>query len=379
MENEKEEIKKNPNNKLKKKDSEPIESGGVKLGFPLYCVAANCKDLVVVGGGGGSSKTGILNKIVLFKLRDSALEELCSFETGLEVVKCIAFHPILETIACGIGSSCIIFNLHQNEFSKVNTVKTDFDESEESEQKVVTFNSKGNILGTGGVDGHLRLWKFPSMRLIGKFSDTKGVHEEIDDMEFDPTGKYVAVIGRQNCKVWDSAGPLDDCKKFIPLNEKFEKKTVFFKGCKYSPDGRFLFIGKIAPGKRSWISKWKIDYDLNSWKLISTIIAHRYSHHNDLNISPSGDLLATGTSEGTIAVFTSKNLRKIMEVKGVHDFFITGITFSSNSKRVISVSADYSCKSTLIIPQDTGFYFQLLLLLAVITIVVAIIFGSFNT
>jgi hypothetical protein len=55
-----------------------------------------------------------------------------------------------------------------------------------------------------------------------------------------------------------------------------------------------------------------------------------------------------------------------MEVKGVHDFFITKIIFSPDEKNVISISADYACKITPIIPQNNGNLFISLFLLFII-------------
>lgn len=58
--------------------------------------------------------------------------------------------------------------------------------------------------------------------------------------------------------------------------------------------------------------------------------------------SPKGDFIATGTGEGTVAVFETKSSSKVMDAKS-HTFFVTKVAFTPDSKHVLSVSADYSC------------------------------------
>jgi hypothetical protein len=52
----------------------------------------------------------------MFKLHDSKIEEIFSLDTGLEVVKCLNFHPQQELIGCGVGPFCAIYSIEHNEY-----------------------------------------------------------------------------------------------------------------------------------------------------------------------------------------------------------------------------------------------------------------------
>jgi len=162
---------------------------------------------------------------------------------------------------------------------------------------------------------------------------------------------YLAVATHNSCKIWK----IKDKSVIKRFNQTglFKNKKILFKGCKFSRDGSYLYIGKIAPGMRSWLEKWKYNQSNNSWILSKNTISHRNYHHNCIELSYDDKFIATGTLQGTVAVFNSSNLHKIMEIKA-HDFFITRICFSPDNKALYSVSADYSCKLNKI-QQNTGY------------------------
>lgn len=56
-------------------------------------------------------------------------------------------------------------------------------------------------------------------------------------------------------------------------------------------------------------------------------------------------------------MFDCNSLSKLIEVKSAHSFFVTGITFTTDSKAIVSVSADSSSLITPIeIKKSSGIY-----------------------
>lgn len=55
-------------------------------------------------------------------------------------------------------------------------------------QRVVRIGHSGRLMATGGTDGHVRLWQFPSLR---KIIDIPAHSKEIDDVDISPNEELV--------------------------------------------------------------------------------------------------------------------------------------------------------------------------------------------
>lgn len=58
----------------------------------------------------------------------------------------------------------------------------------ESFQKVVRISSNGKLMASGGCDGYVRLWRFPTLKPL---RDIKAHDKEIDDVDFSPDSQKV--------------------------------------------------------------------------------------------------------------------------------------------------------------------------------------------
>lgn len=55
-------------------------------------------------------------------------------------------------------------------------------------QRVVRIGRSGKLMATGGTDGHVRLWQFPSLK---QTFDISAHSKEIDDLDISPNEKLV--------------------------------------------------------------------------------------------------------------------------------------------------------------------------------------------
>lgn len=80
------------------------------------------------------------------------------------------------------------------------SIQTDFS-AEESIQRVVRLSHNGKVMGTGGIDGIVRLWQFPSMK---PHKTLKAHSKEIDDIDFSPHDHLLITIAKDGLAIlWD--------------------------------------------------------------------------------------------------------------------------------------------------------------------------------
>uniref|UniRef100_A0A8C4UL63 Prolactin regulatory element binding n=1 Tax=Falco tinnunculus TaxID=100819 RepID=A0A8C4UL63_FALTI len=208
--------------------------------FPLYTVRLHPRrPLAITAGGGGAAKTGIRNGVHFLQLEQIggqlSASLLHSHDTETRATMTMALAD--DIIAAGQDASCHIlrFSLQapeaksgsdarngsgekgprkrkgpssvgqgdtQSQTSEVtveslHSVRTDF--SPDALQKAVRFNADCSLLVTGGADGFLRLWEFPSMKKMLEFKAHDG---EIEDIALGPDNKVVTAGRDFQCCVW---------------------------------------------------------------------------------------------------------------------------------------------------------------------------------
>ncbi|XP_074438430.1 guanine nucleotide-exchange factor SEC12 isoform X3 [Larus michahellis] len=208
--------------------------------FPLYTVRLHPRRaLAITAGGGGAAKTGIRNGVHFLQLEQIggqlSASLLHSHDTETRATMTMALAD--DIIAAGQDADCHIlrFSLQapearrgsdgrngsgekgprrrkgpspmgqgdmQSQSSEVtveslHSVRTDF--SPDALQKAVRFNADCSLLVTGGADGFLRLWEFPSMKKTLEFKAHDG---EIEDIALGPDNKVVTAGRDFQCCVW---------------------------------------------------------------------------------------------------------------------------------------------------------------------------------
>ncbi|KAM6082526.1 LOW QUALITY PROTEIN: guanine nucleotide-exchange factor SEC12 [Chlamydotis macqueenii] len=382
--------------------------------FPLYTVRLHPRrPLAITAGGGGAAKTGIRNGVHFLQLEQIggrlSASLLHSHDTETRATMSMALAG--DIIAAGQDASCHIlrFSLRapqpgggcagrdgsaekgprrrkgpgpaaqsdtQSQTSEVT--------SPDALQKAVRFNADGSLLVTGGADGFLRLWEFPSMKKTLEFKAHDG---EIEDIALGPDNKVVTAGRDFQCCVWQR----DQLVTGLRWNENLPgipDRAYRYQACRFGAvedDAGALRLYTVqVPHKRErrpppcYLTKW----DGRSFLPLLTrpcggeVISC-------LSVSDSGTFLGLGTVTGSVAIHIAFSLQRLYYVKEAHGIVVTDVAFvpesrggrellAGNEAALLSVAVDSRCKLHLL-PRRRSLPVWLLLLLCAGLIVAAIL------
>ncbi|KAG6543925.1 hypothetical protein Mapa_014765 [Marchantia paleacea] len=294
---------------------------------------------VVFGGGGGDRKNGVKNKLLLAHYAfaaDVLSEAIYTLSTDDDPPYRLAVHPGSNEIVCSVSKDCRLVELNTEEDLKLEVSKRVVQPLQDiGEQNCLVFSGDGTRLATGGEDGHLRVFEWPSLELV---MDQAGAHTAVKDIDFSLDGSLLVSTGDNGpCRVWDLS-------RASAVTSLTANKGANLGFCRFSRDGTkpFLFI-TMREGGKGVISIW----NSTTWKKSTSKRLSEYPI-SAFAISPDGRFLAIGTSEGDVKVLNAKNLAVVLQVKSAHMVFVTSMEFSPNSRALLSVSGDSSARVTAI-------------------------------
>ncbi|CAH1183465.1 unnamed protein product [Phaedon cochleariae] len=352
-----------------------------RINFPLYTVQMLTTRYVIVGGGGGTSKTGVANGFEIFELSHDGTkfiaEEVTRHETGGNVVMYSTAYSDNKRsyVVAGQESHCQLYNVNSmlvteddvenignnvsdsrqrksnsNEKTDKNknvnkrlqfvmspgdSIQTDFDGSEPL-SRVARISHNGKLLATGGTDGVIRLWKFPSLQPLTKL---KAHLKEIDDIDFSQYGNYLATVAKDGLAIlWDCVKGKEHSRvswkqpegsKYIYKRCRFGRIEGEEKSALYTltnPTG-------LARKQKSYLQQWLPD----------TGALRRIAEFDEsicaLAVRDDGRFVAVGTMfSGSVSIYASFSLQRILNVSGAHSMFVTGLEFLPvhNENRTVS-------------------------------------------
>jgi len=378
-----------------------------RVNFPLYTLQMLTNRHVLVAGGGGPAKTGIANGFEVYELfhdgKAFVAEEMMRHETGPKVVmNCACFSDDKRMfLVAGQESHCQLYNVNvsidddnlntdnakpmngnvdsglrkrkppkseENDSSKApkkgnhissrrlhfkfmagDSVQTDFSESEPV-QRVVRISRCGKLMVTGGTDGHIRVWKFPSMK---KCREILAHSREIDDVDFSPDSKTVISVAKDGqANVWS----VETGKKLHKLSWTSDDGIKYlFKRCRFAPveddkENNRVFtisnsIGAVGSKNATGI--------IHQWDGASGTIRRSALVNESLSalaVRDDGRFIAVGTMfTGSVAIYIAFSLQRAMMVKNAHSMFVTGLELlpakgsaiaTSSEAAVLSISVD---------------------------------------
>uniref|UniRef100_A0A8C8AYT8 Prolactin regulatory element binding n=1 Tax=Otus sunia TaxID=257818 RepID=A0A8C8AYT8_9STRI len=264
----------------------------------------------------------------------------------------------------------------------LHSVRTDF--SPDALQKAVRFNADCSLLVTGGADGFLRLWEFPSMKKTLEFKAHDG---EIEDIALGPDNKVVTAGRDFQCCVWQR----DQLVTGLRWNENLPgvpDKAYRYQACRFGAvedNAAALRLYTVqVPHKRErrpppcYLTKWdgKSFLPLLTRPCGSEVVSC-------LSVSDSGTFLGLGTVTGSVAIHVAFSLQRLYYVKEAHGIVVTDVAFvpesrggrellAGNEAALLSVAVDSRCKLHLL-PGRRSLPVWLLLLLCAGLIVATIL------
>lgn len=372
-----------------------------RVNFPLYTVQMLTSRHVLVGGGGGSANTGVANGFEIFEISHDGnrfiAEEVIRYETGPTVVmNCSSYSNSKHTyLVAGQESHCQLYHVqdqiiedklddeaesietigHKNgvRHRKKSTTKSDTNKNnlgtnkrlsfviksgdsvqtdfgkEEPIQRVVRICNSGQYMATGGTDGVIRLWKFPSLTPVFTI---KGHKKEIDDIDFCPFQSYIATVAK------DAKGILWHYKNGKTYKElswnKPEGSTYMFKRCRFGRiEGKERESAVYTLANATGVAKKQKSY-LQMWSTSGGLMKSAMFDENlaALAVRDDGRFVAVGTMfSGSVSIYVAFSLQRVLNISGAHSMFVTGLEFlpvvsdayaitSKSEAAVVSISVD---------------------------------------
>ncbi|KAI3844059.1 hypothetical protein MKX03_007077 [Papaver bracteatum] len=314
------------------------------------------KSWLVLSGGGGDTKSGIQNSILLAQF-DSTSNSLSRTLTFLKPCSDLpyrmAVHPGGEGLICSFPNSCRYFfstlpfkdyivrvdsptSMETNDLGvkASETVLTQLENV--GQQLALAFNKEGSVLAVGGEDGHLRVFKWPSMEI---FIDVADAHSTLKDLDFSLDGKFLVSLGGGPCRIWD----VNSSAVVATLQRENDE---VFTSCRFSINSngtQILYITAMRDRGGSIVS-----WNTSSWMRMSSKHVVR-DPICAFNVSPDGEYLAIGTIQGDLPyIYKSTNIRVKSIIKKAHIGLVTVLKFYEDSRLLVSASMDSSARVTKI-------------------------------
>ncbi|KAL5800391.1 hypothetical protein ACOSQ4_033275 [Xanthoceras sorbifolium] len=254
----------------------------------------------------------------------------------------IAVNPSGDDFVCSTtNGGCKLFEVYGREENVKLLAKNIAPLQDVGPQKCLTFSVDGSRLAAGGVDGHLRILYWPSLRVI---LDEPKAHNSFHDMDFSLDSEYLASTSTDGAaKIWKT----EDGVPWTFLSRNSDEKIEL---CRFSKDGTkpFLFC-TVQKGAKAVIAV----YDISTWNKIGHKSLLR-KPASTMSISLDGKYLATASKDGDICVVDVKKMEICHMSKRLHlGTCITSLEFCPSERVALTTSSEWGAVVTkLNVPAD---------------------------
>ncbi|THH01859.1 hypothetical protein EW026_g907 [Hermanssonia centrifuga] len=335
--------------------------------FPIYSSAFVSANELILGGGGGQSRSGIKNKLRLYRVESDTVLELVDeleLDKGEDAPMSMAGYPETKQLVCGVNSSAEALKTGENQNCRRfivrdgNTLK--FDAVEDDFQKVTVLSPDGGLLAAAG-NKDLALLRFPSLDPVAiPIHLDKG---EIYDATF--SADTLVICTTVSLLVYSLPQQTTDGttekkagkQKEVALPKLDLVKTVdrptlpgqdggsSFRSARYHPlDSKVLYtvVNAVPPRnrtknspRRAFVCKWNTE----KWE-VAKLRKVGDRGLTCFDVSANGKFLAFGSSDYTVGILDSQTLAPLLTILKAHEFPPTTLRFNPASNLLMSGSAD---------------------------------------
>ncbi|MEM7554388.1 MAG: hypothetical protein AAF378_09860 [Cyanobacteria bacterium P01_A01_bin.84] len=206
----------------------------------------------------------------------------------------------------------------------------------------VAFSSKGDIIATASDDKKVILWNRDGERIrtIDDFEN------HLLDVSFSDDGKNLAVGSKDNTiTILNRDGnQLQKIESHGKENQNGHKDWV--RTVAWSSDGKII----ASASDDNTVKLWKLNQN-NQFEYEQTLEGHK-SWVFDVKFSPDGKTIATVSNDKNVILwkqnargkFDSSNKKALEENDDKHNDEVNGVSFSSDGKKIATVSGDKTVK-----------------------------------
>lgn len=195
-------------------------------------------------------------------------------------------------------------------------------------QNCICFSGDGSLLATGGKDGHLRVFAWPTCQVV---LDEPQAHRSIQDIDISLDAAYLASTAEDGaCRVWDIV-------KGVSVTQLQRETDEKFGYCRFSRDGTqaFLFVSITKGSSSGYIGVWNMmDWSKLGLKKLADVPI------SSLSVSRDGKSLGLGSIEGDVAVILVRRMETTQLIENAHSSAVTVLEFSKHGRSILSLGAD---------------------------------------